>query len=1116
MRFPAPMSCTLVSAIVSAIACSCSLSAMAQATAAAGTVPPASVKAAAYADESIVIERSDCIYTLAADGTGFQDRNIVARVQSDAAARALGVVSIAFAGNSQHVEFLYARVRHPDGTVVESTPADAIEMPAPVTREAPFYSDIKEKQLPIRSLRVGDTLEWKARITITKSETPGQTWGQESFVDDSVVLAQTIELRVPVGMYFKVWSPTAKPIESDLAADGIAPALHVYRWTTSQLKPMAGKEAEAAAEAKKKTVWTADQELDAEQGKLPSIAWTTFKSWGEVGAWYRVLEGDRATPSPEIKAKVAELIAGKTTDEEKVRALYGYVATQIRYIGVAFGIGRIQPHTAAEILGNQYGDCKDKHTLLAAMLSAAGIESDAAMIGAGVRFNAEVPSPSAFNHMITHLTVAGQPVWLDTTAEIAPYRMLVSVIRDKQALIIPTVATKAAYIERTPADPPFATFQTMDAVGTLDKEGVSHSRLTLVVRGDTELIFRAAFHQTAPAQYNELVQQIVHGMGYGGTTSNSDVSRPEDTTAPFKMSYDYERDKPNDWTNYQIVPQIAPVSLARFGDSDPLVRVLDLGFARVETSHAAIKIPDGWGATLPEASHHKCAFATYDETYRLEKGTIYTERRIEILKQKVPTADLKAYKKWADDADLGNELYIQLVRTSGSGSKASSDKTSDASSAVSSGPPVMLPGSAEAAIVLQKASELYQQHDFDGVARLLDQVTATNPEQQYLWSTYGALAMVHNQPLEAMADFQKEIKLHPDSLQYYGLLVQLESSLGEKKEMLDTLRAWVAAAPTDPNPVLIQMNRLVTDGDAKAAATLGEAALPKLGGDAKTTELFRAQLGAAQLRSGETMKGKASLEAILNDTDTAMVLNNAAYELADANLDLPLAEKSVRTAIEELTEQSSTASLDQFVTQLFLQASILPVWDSMGWILFREGKLDEAQSYLQASWLGAPGGVTGEHLGDLLAARGEKSAAMAAYELGVASSPTYDGMGVRMPPNHEGQELQRKINALKKSGIKSTIVTEADPYKVLQNMRTIRLSDEGGRTGEAAAEYRILLKAGRVVKVQPAGEKSIAGAEDWIAKVDFGKYFPVGSQITLIRKAFVNCHAKVCELVLEP
>ena len=75
------------------------------------------------------------------------------------------------------------------------------------------------------------------------------------------------------------------------------------------------------------------------------------------------------------------------------------------------------------------------------------------------------------------------------------------------------------------------------------------------------------------------------------------------------------------------MPQVAPVDLPRFGDADPLVRNLDLGSVRVETSHAAMKIPAGWTAILPEAVHTKCAYATYDQTYRFEKGTVYTERK---------------------------------------------------------------------------------------------------------------------------------------------------------------------------------------------------------------------------------------------------------------------------------------------------------------------------------------------------------------------------------------------------------------------------------------------------------------------------------------------------------
>ena len=629
--------------------------------------PPATQKAALessavpktpldYSAEPLVIEHVEHIYTMAADGTGVRQVTLAARVNSDASVRQLGVLSVPYASSSEHVELAYVRVRRPDGSVTETPLTSAIEMPTQVMTAAPFYSDLKELQIPVRNLRAGDHLEWQAKVIRTKPEAPGQFWGQETFVPDTVVLSESLELHVPKDKYVNVWSPANKPLETT------TPTEHIYRWETSQLKPTVGPEAEAEKDRKKKQLWTAEQEIEAKEGKSPSVAWTTFKSWDEVGAWYRALESDRVlSGDPEIKAKVAELTAGKTTQEDKVRAIYAYVSTQIRYVGVDFGIGRYQPHTAVEVLENQYGDCKDKHTLLAAMLENLGLHPAAVLIGAGIRFNEPVPSPQSFNHLITWVSVDGQPIWLDTTAEVAPYRVLSYVLRDKAALVVPN--SGLTWVEHTPASLPFPAIQRMDAVGALDDAGVSNSRLVLTLHGDGELIARAAFHEVPLDQYDKVIQQLSFGMGYAGTTSHPDVSRPEDTTEPLTISYDYKREKPGDWEHLRIVPQVAPVDLPRPGDSDPPVSSIFLGPPRTEISTSAMKIPDGWGAKLPDAVDVKSPWTTYSETYRFENGTIYAERMIEVLEERVPLADWKTYKKFADDADLGNEKYIQLVKS---------------------------------------------------------------------------------------------------------------------------------------------------------------------------------------------------------------------------------------------------------------------------------------------------------------------------------------------------------------------------------------------------------------------------------------------------------------------
>ncbi|MFY9852895.1 MAG: DUF3857 domain-containing protein, partial [Terracidiphilus sp.] len=210
------------------------------APAAATPVAPVATKPAIpgdYSAEPMVIEKLEHVYTMAADGTGVRQFTVIARVQSDAAVRQLGVLGLPYASSSEHVELAYVRVRRPDGAITETPVTEAIEMPAAVTTAAPFYSDLKELQIPVRNLRAGDRLEWQAKFVRTKPEAPGQFWGEESFFSDAVVLSQIIELRIPKDISVNVWSPASKPIESTTSTE------HIYRWESSQLKPTVGPEA---------------------------------------------------------------------------------------------------------------------------------------------------------------------------------------------------------------------------------------------------------------------------------------------------------------------------------------------------------------------------------------------------------------------------------------------------------------------------------------------------------------------------------------------------------------------------------------------------------------------------------------------------------------------------------------------------------------------------------------------------------------------------------------------------------------------------------------------------------------------------------------------------------
>ncbi len=91
-------------------------------------------------------------------------------------------------------------------------------------------------------------------------------------------------------------------------------------------------------------------------------------------------------------------------------------------MSLSFGLGRYQPHAASEVLANGYGDCKDKNTLLAALLAAQGFESTSVLIGSQHVLDPDIPSPSQFDHVITRVTLTDRMMWIDSTNGVAPFQ----------------------------------------------------------------------------------------------------------------------------------------------------------------------------------------------------------------------------------------------------------------------------------------------------------------------------------------------------------------------------------------------------------------------------------------------------------------------------------------------------------------------------------------------------------------------------------------------------------------------------------------------------------------------------------------------------------------------
>ena len=240
-------------------------------------------------------------------------------------------------------------------------------------------TDYKEKHITVPGLHPGDTLEYDIVTHLVTPLARHEFWYTQNFLQNAIVLDERLDVNIPTGRTVIVKSAEFSLIDGKEhlatklqipAADGSPKTTgHFSQETSGDRTIFHWKHANLSRPAD-----------DQEENKTPKsqdlpadVQITTFKNWTEVAAWYSGLEKGRSEPDAAIRAKVAQLIQGNKSDLEKMEALYDYVSTNIRYVSLSFGLGRYQPHSAAEVFSNQYGDCKDKQTLLAAMLDVAGI-----------------------------------------------------------------------------------------------------------------------------------------------------------------------------------------------------------------------------------------------------------------------------------------------------------------------------------------------------------------------------------------------------------------------------------------------------------------------------------------------------------------------------------------------------------------------------------------------------------------------------------------------------------------------------------------------------------------------------------------------------------------------
>jgi tetratricopeptide (TPR) repeat protein len=293
-------------------------------------------------------------------------------------------------------------------------------------------------------------------------------------------------------------------------------------------------------------------------------------------------------------------------------------------------------------------------------------------------------------------------------------------------------------------------------------------------------------------------------------------------------------------------------------------------------------------------------------------------------------------------------------------------------------------------------------------AAQLEAITAERPDYSQAWLIKGTLELQNKQPVAAEQSLRRFVEMEaakpesPDAAESSRGLTQAYlalSALAEQKSDFAEARAWLAKIDNSEEMISVQMLRatiLAREGKLDEARALIRALPEPNPADARMkisaeVQLLRdnKQFRAAyellkdamvrypqdtglmydQAMVAEKLGDLSEMERLLRlaiaiKPDYQHAYNALGYSFADRNVRLPEARELVRKALEY-------APGDPFIS------------DSLAWVEFRSGNLQEALRILQQAFKDKPDAEIAAHLGEVLWTMGDHPQAVAVWKEGI-------------------------------------------------------------------------------------------------------------------------------------
>ena len=231
----------------------------------------------------------------------------------------------------------------------------------------------------------------------------------------------------------------------------------------------------------------------------------------------------------------------------------------VRYIDIEIGIGGLRPHSSTSTFHNGYGDCKDKVTLMRAMLKAVGIESYYLTVYSGDRNHVlpEIPTHQ-FNHVIIAIPLAdklpstfehptlGNLLIFDPTDSITPIGDLPYYLQGSFGLLVK--GNNGGLIKMPETD---REMNRVSRTGTVKiaENGAIEASIQREMTGQPGQRQRHTFSDFGPEKYRKYVEDVVSQDVPGVAFKSIKLSEQEHPEKPLILSYEFTATMHRTWGN---------------------------------------------------------------------------------------------------------------------------------------------------------------------------------------------------------------------------------------------------------------------------------------------------------------------------------------------------------------------------------------------------------------------------------------------------------------------------------------------------------------------------------------------------------------------------------------